>query len=677
LGFVRRYNFFPTQQVIGQIEGVIIADMPQPGGILGVGTGVACCIGEFADCSNSLLPDGAGGFTQKIVPTQVFSAADAVNEVGGFDPTIGDFGISGGNGYVDALKNKQFSALVLCAVNIASAKAGRLVRVLPTNTSATNPAPAVAMQAGAVPAGTEFTTSGGVRVRTAGMVNFTDTPAYASGVDGALASATTAVSQTFTSASLNALLLAKKINVGDIIVLGVIGDATYGVATILNSYYGCYRVLTAPASGTTITIQQLDGTTFAIPTQTTIPWRLHCASTYDSAAGGQASTPGAAFSTLAAYTVPARPLDTGGIAVSSVVAPTTPAAAPTATGWAALSGLTFLTNATNAITYTAAIQAPNAAYSAAWDPFYQACFDALLSDDLPARSVNIVWCARTSSYNRSAGAAHVATASSRGRGRMFVAAPDLAQQSVAAVTASADPGVAANRSERVVYSWPGAQMLVSEASNIAVQTATSGKLTSDGLLDVRMDGFVASVLSVLAPERNPGQTAPPVGGTGGVLSVLSGFQRGVSGLTIDSYSYLRSQGVAALHFDQILGPEILSGITTSLVSGQTNINRRRFADFIEDSLAQALQPFVKLPVTNALIDAATGEIDNFLNDMKSSNNPAAQRISDYSVDAKSGNTRSQLALGIFVIKVAVQMLATADFIVLQADVGPGVTIKQV
>jgi phage tail sheath protein FI len=113
------------------------------------------------------------------------------------------------------------------------------------------------------------------------------------------------------------------------------------------------------------------------------------------------------------------------------------------------------------------------------------------------------------------------------------------------------------------------------------------------------------------------------------------------------------------------------------VSGQTNINRRRFADFIEDSLAQALQPFVKLPVTNALIDAAQGEIDNFLNDMKSSNNPAAQRISDYSVDAKSGNTRSQLALGIFVIKVAVQMLATADFIVLQADVGPGVTIKQV
>jgi phage tail sheath protein FI len=137
---------------------------------------------------------------------------------------------------------------------------------------------------------------------------------------------------------------------------------------------------------------------------------------------------------------------------------------------------------------------------------------------------------------------------------------------------------------------------------------------------------------------------------------------------------MRAQGLAALHFDSNVGPEILSGITTSLTNGQKNINRRRMADFIEDSVTSILMPFVKLPLTRALIDTAQGQIDNFLAQLLSPNNPSAQRIAGYSVDPRSGNTQQQLAAGVWVVKVAVQMLPTADFIVQQTDVGPGVVI---
>ena len=50
------------------------------------------------------------------------------------------------------------------------------------------------------------------------------------------------------------------------------------------------------------------------------------------------------------------------------------------------------------------------------------------------------------------------------------------------------------------------------------------------------------------------------------------------------------------------------------------------------------------------------------------------RIAAYQVDDKSGNTAANLALGIFVIIIRVQSLATADFIVLQAEVGTNVSI---
>jgi hypothetical protein len=137
---------------------------------------------------------------------------------------------------------------------------------------------------------------------------------------------------------------------------------------------------------------------------------------------------------------------------------------------------------------------------------------------------------------------------------------------------------------------------------------------------------------------------------------------------------LRGKGIAALRIDRTAGPIFQSGITTSLTSGEKNINRRRMADFLEDSLSQRLVQFSKLPLTQSLKDTMVGETDAFLASLLSANNPPAQRINGYLIDDKSGNTPTLEAQGIFVIIVKVRTLATSDFIVLTASVGESVDV---
>ena len=505
MGFVRRFAAPQALSVITQIEGVNIIDNQQLGPIPQLGTGVACCVGEFADCSSSLKSDGAGGLVANYTASQVFGSQDAVSKFGGFDSTIGDFGISGGNGFVDALTNKQFSALVLVAINIASAKAVRAVRALPTNASATNPIPVVPMQAAAIPASYQFQDGSAHRVRVAGAQQFTGTNSYASGTDGALTTAASAATQTFTAASLAALISAASITVGDILVMGCVeaapatftgaigtaaagtltiasgsgavggtiggtlvtvtwatsdtasaaalatainanastsalvhatsslgvvtltsllggtlGNATtlvasgtgvtasagtltsganstaltvesvtsgalaigqvlsgtgiangttiisgsgtswvvsssqsaggptvtfsgwdtYGAPGVMGSYYGTFRV-NAVGGSNTLTLEQLDGSSWAIQTAASLPWRLHNAATADTAAGGQALNPGALYSATSGYTVPARPLDAT-IAAGTIMQQSTPPAVPTATSWNPLSACVML-----------------------------------------------------------------------------------------------------------------------------------------------------------------------------------------------------------------------------------------------------------------------------------------------------------------------------------------------
>ncbi len=842
MAFTRRYQQNPGVGVISQIEGVVIIDNVQPGAIPELGTGTACCVGEFADCSASLKSDGDGGLTANYQPSLVFGAADAQQKFGAFDPTIGDFAVSGGNGFVDALVGKQFAQLVLAAINLASAKAVRMVRALPTNLSPTNATPAIPMQAATIPASLQFQDSNPYLVRVAGAQQFTGTNAYGTGTDGVLTTSASAATQAFTSAAVAALISQSKITVGDMIVLGCIDSApvsftgTFGsaaagsisisggtgtvgatiggtlvtvpwavsdaatalallaainanvvtaalvlatsggsgiitltsllggtlgnatslaasgtgvtvsgvsltggassttltvdsvssgaiavgqvlsgagitngttvvsgsglswvvsaaqsvgpVATagsssagspgVMGSFYGTFRV-NAISGSDTLTLEQLDGSSWATQAASALPWRLHVAATADTAAQGQANNPGALYAATKGYTVPARPLSHS-ILAGTVMQASFPAAAPSASSWNPLAGLAMLVQSGAALDFTPAIQGVNVSYSTALAAQYQLALNSLLAASAPADLIDIVWCSRTGTAIRYALEQHVDTASQQGVGRMAVISPELSVVTVSgngSATDSVSPGVGATRDERVIYGWPGVQIYVPQAENVSIATAVPGLNTTDGILDVRMDGLIASVLSVLAPERNPGQTAPPVGGSGGVLSVIRGFQRNAPSLDITAYEWLRSQGVEAPHLDSTLGWEIMSGVTSSLENGQTTVFRRRMADFIEDSLSAGLMPFSKLPATQGLIDAAEAQCDAFLLTLLSPNDPSAQRIAGYSVNANQSqvNTPAAFAAGVFVVQVNVKLIPTADFVVLNANIGTNVVIS--
>ncbi len=107
------------------------------------------------------------------------------------------------------------------------------------------------------------------------------------------------------------------------------------------------------------------------------------------------------------------------------------------------------------------------------------------------------------------------------------------------------------------------------------------------------------------------------------------------------------------------------------------IARRRMADYCQDSIAQRVNQLAKQPLTNQLKDSAVAEITAFLSELLSENNPAAQRIDAYQVDDRSGNTPTSLAAGIYVVIVRVRLTPSADFIVLQTEIGENVTISQV
>jgi hypothetical protein len=98
------------------------------------------------------------------------------------------------------------------------------------------------------------------------------------------------------------------------------------------------------------------------------------------------------------------------------------------------------------------------------------------------------------------------------------------------------------------------------------------------------------------------------------------------------------------------------------------------ADFIQDSLATIALRFNKLPGTDDRYGALIGELVDYLDTLLSEQNKAAQRISAYMIDSKSGNTLALQGVGIRVIIVSVRLLDTMDFIVLQTSIGESIEV---
>lgn len=681
-GFIRRFDYNPGTDVITQIEGLTIIDNPQPGQVQGASTGFACVIGEYADMTYGITADGAGLITTRSQPTRVFSQADFLAKAGLLDLTLGDFGKYCGNGWVETA-NRTFSQLAFVPVNLCSGQGIRLFRVLPPCQAAAVALPFVPVVGAVVQGGTAFTASSG-QIKSGQRASFTNLDPITSGTGGSTVAAATAVMQTFTAvggfvwANIQRPDGMKGARKGDILVIGFTNGTT------ISTDAGTYRVLTTPTvgDGDDIVIETLTGATFALTGATPIPWRLHFSSDADTApvVVRGATTPGGYDANDAGgFVLGARPITdstgaVGGAVTYPVSTPMAPVVAPTAlsaTFWDPLSGLSGLTHPVVALAYTAAIQAPNVTNSSSTDALYVAAINVLTSEQDPAREIDLLWCARKSATIRSALYQHALIVNQRGISRLVIVSPPLDTVTVDQVAAAAYPGVSISRSERQLYCWPGVQMSVNGASGVLIKRA-DGTTTSSGIVDIGFDGWVAALLSVLRPELDAGQAGPPVPQS---FAGILGYQSGLPvELGIDSYIFLKQLGVCDFRMDRNAGPIIQSAITTSLTSGQTRINRRRMADYIEDSLANRLVMFVKNIASQENRDAAASEAVAFLEELKSSANPSNQRINDYAINTTEGNTPALEAQGVWALNVYVRMLPIDRYIVLNVTVGENVTI---
>jgi len=646
MSFVRRFSSMPSASVISQIEGVVIVDQTPEGPRQGINTGVVGVVGEFADMTYAVNVDGDGNVTTKPRAVEIVSAQAMQNKLGGFDATLGDFGGDDGNGFV-ALSGKPFSRLVVCPVNLASPKGVRLWRELPLNRNDTSATPVTPMTAVTVSAGTKFS-SGANEAKLAKTVVFTADLAKASGTNGNQNVAATATYATFQAAGAAFLT---KAQVGDALVVGSSGGA---------GSPGTYRII-GVVGDTEIQVEKLDGSTFTWAGNPALPWRVHPAAAFDT---GAAHT----YDEQSGYLLPARALGPASIAEGTAMS----VVAAVANAPGLKMGVMPDDGATlGGLAYAADVQAANAPQSSDLDDLYAACFESLLADAYPARDISVLVSARTSDAIRSSMRTHVQTASAQGRGRMAVIAPSVSEVSLDTVLGDAAPGVGATRDERVIYCWPGVQARIEKAQDVSIKRA-DGTYTTNGVLDVRADAFMASILSNLSAERNPGQASDPVPQC---LDSVIGFQSGaLPDFTMAEYIQFRQGGIAAMRFDRSAAKTFQSGITTSLGVNEKNINRRRMADEIQDELAQLYEKFSKLPLTTQLKTTIDSETVAYMEALLSPTDPSAQRIEAYSVDSQSGNTPELNAQGIYVVVVRVRMLATADDIVLQAEVGPTVTI---
>lgn len=222
------------------------------------------------------------------------------------------------------------------------------------------------------------------------------------------------------------------------------------------------------------------------------------------------------------------------------------------------------------------------------------------------------------------------------------------------------------RSDRVAYTYPGWQVRIPE---IATRGAAGGLgFTDSGIITVRGDGPLTTLCAILNPEENPGQATDLVEN----FFELEDIGRA---LEIGDYRAFKAAGIAAPIVDEDTGPEYQSGVTTSLVSGRETLQRRKMADFIQDSLARLAKPFQKTLNRRSNRDALTVRFDSFLSGLLSLNAPELQRIENFTIDDQQGNTLDRLALGIGTWLFVIRTLSSLDAIVIRTEVGPNAIIS--
>jgi len=306
------------------------------------------------------------------------------------------------------------------------------------------------------------------------------------------------------------------------------------------------------------------------------------------------------------------------------------------------------------------------------DALYSACIDKTLDLSTVSAEANVIFSARQSNVVRRKLRSNVILASSIGMyGRMAVLRTPIGTNKALAMSKVAEPGVGAYRDQRVIFCWPQANSFV---PLVALRGLSGGAgFTATGNLNIGADGFMASILSQLPPEENPGQETPFAAGVNSLET--SGV---ATALEITDYQNLKAAGIAGLRVDNgvVIFQSGITSVDPTIFPNLKNIARRRMADFIQDTLARRLKGFGKKLSTNARRKAMTSEIRQFLGGLLSVSNPDSQRIAGFSINDKDGNTPTTLAQGLYRIILRVRTLASLDSIVLETTIGESVTVEE-
>lgn len=261
---------------------------------------------------------------------------------------------------------------------------------------------------------------------------------------------------------------------------------------------------------------------------------------------------------------------------------------------------------------------------------------------------NILWCDKQSATVKGYLEQHVLNQPDK----VAIIGADSDTDDKAAVIAE----VASYRSDRIIYSWPYTETLINGAT--VKQTGCA---------------FYASVLSQLAPHKDPA-TVEAVAYTGGITKLDKTLNRA-------AYIQLLDAGISAWEFDPDFGFKIKSGVLTTLTSGQTQVLRRRMADFLTNGIGRFLKTFQNKVNNKGNRDLVKGAITNY--DERLINEgilPSQQDVKSGAprlIDTESLNTDTLIAQGFFKIMYKRRIFSSMRFIVLLAEIGEGVIVTEV
>lgn len=229
--------------------------------------------------------------------------------------------------------------------------------------------------------------------------------------------------------------------------------------------------------------------------------------------------------------------------------------------------------------------------------------------------------------------------------------------------------VANNRSDRRFYTTLGMQVTIPQIAERGLAGGTG--FSADGTITVGADGPLTTLCAMLPPEENIGQQT-------GLIDDFFAINTYGNRITMETYIALRRAGICAPRIDRVSGPIFQSAVTSSLQSGEQTMARRRMADYIQDSAIGVFLPYSKRLAKESTRNKALARWNQFLGGLESAKNPERSRIHSWLTDdsANAGNSPANLALGVYFIVTKVKTHPSMDFIVLQTEIGENAIITR-